>query len=81
MASYQLNCVDNGDGTWTLGSIFRGPTSSVYGGTNLNTITASTGFQQAATNAADGLGHQMRNPGEVFARALSIVVADRSMNG
>ena len=81
MASYQLNCTDNGDGTWSLGTIMRGPTGSVYGGTDLNTITASTGFRQAATTISDSLGHQMRNPLEVFARAMSLVAADRSLNG
>ena len=81
MANYAVNIVDNGDGTWTLSGIFRTPAAFASGGTNLNTITASTGFQQAGTTSSDGLGHQMRNPGEVLQRAGTMIFADRSLNG
>lgn len=81
MANYAVNIVDNGDGTFSLSALFRSPAAYASGGTNLLTVTASTGFLQAATNTGDGLGHQMRSPSEVASRAMTILLADRSMNG
>ena len=80
MANYLIQVVDNVDGSWSLG-VFRAPANLGSGGTNLNTVTASTGFQQAGTNTADGLGHVLRSPSEVLTRVDAMIRADRSLNG
>lgn len=75
MASYGVNVLHDGTPNgWTM-TILRGPTTAASGGTNLDTTTAGTGFQQAASTSL------MTNPTIVLERAMQMIRADRSKNG
>lgn len=92
MASYAILATDNGDGSFTLTSVLRGPTTLPSGGTSLltNTYTqnsatgallTASGFLDTATTTTDGLGHVLRNPAEAFQRGVALVCNDRAFNG
>jgi len=92
MASYSVNVTDNGDGSWTLAAVLRGPSTVASGGTSLITntfvqnsatgaLTSDSGFLAGATTTTDGLGHSLRSPGDVLERAKALIALDRSYNG
>lgn len=93
MANYGINLTDNGDGTFTITNVFRAPTTSASGGTdiaanNTFTVTASTGalltasgFKVSATDTGDGLGHKLRSPMEALERCNAFIRNDRAFNG
>ena len=81
MANYSVNITDNGDGTFAMTSVLRAPTTVASGGTNLDTTTANSGFQQAASATSLVNGQKLRSPAEVLIRAGALIMADRSFNG
>lgn len=93
MADYGIKITDNSDGTFTMTTVMRGPTTTtITGGTSLlsNTftqtaatgvVTAISGFQTEATDTGDGLGHKFRSPIEALQRAMGFIASDRAFNG
>lgn len=92
MANYSVNVTDNLDGSWTLTSVLRAPTTPASGGTSLltNTFTQSattgllstaSGFLVSATTTTDGLGHVLKSPQDCFERANAMIRNDRAFNG
>lgn len=93
MADYGIKISDNGDGTFTITTCMRAPTTTtITGGTTLLTntftqtastgvVTAISGFLDSATDPADGLGHKLRSPLEALQRCIAYIAGDRSFNG
>ncbi len=92
MASYSVNITDNSDGSFTLTSVLRAPTTVASGGTSLltNTFTqtaatgalaTASGFLVSATTTTDGLGHILKSPSDCLERASALVRNDRAFNG
>lgn len=81
MASYAAYVVDNGDGTFTLSALQRNPTThTISGGTDLTTAAEEVPAQGA--NPTGAVQNAVRRqPQDVFLQALTVVAADRSLNG
>ncbi len=90
MANYGVNVIDtNGKFTFT---VYRNPTTSASGGTDLNTntftqssstgvVSVASGFQVSDTTTSDGLGHVQLSPAEVLNRVGELIRNDRAFNG
>jgi hypothetical protein len=86
MANYAALFTDNADGTFTITTLMRAPTTTtITGGTSLLTDTYSQNAATGALTSASGFKvttntSTLRSPAECFERSSAIVRNDRSFN-